>query len=137
MTLQRSSGSTRIFASDQYKPSIHFEEEGVLGVGPTEEDAGAHPATPDPDTPPKTTRTQCPAPRSPDPPEKGSEARGMALFPSDVEVMELDEGQGLASDPVGDWTEPYLTYLLHDKLPADRTEARRLARRAKSYVLVD
>ena len=51
--------------------------------------------------------------------------------------MELDEGRGLASDPERDWKEPYLAYLLHDKLPADRTEARRLARRAKSYVLVD
>ena len=51
--------------------------------------------------------------------------------------MVLEEAQGPTSDPTRDWREPYLTYLLHDKLPADRTEARRLARRAKSYVLVD
>ena len=31
----------------------------------------------------------------------------------------------------------YLDYLLHDTLSMDRTEARRLARRAKSFVLVE
>ena len=31
----------------------------------------------------------------------------------------------------------YLDYLLHDILPADKTEARRLARRVKSFVLVE
>ena len=31
----------------------------------------------------------------------------------------------------------YIDYLLHDALPADKTEARRLARRAKSFVLVE
>ena len=31
----------------------------------------------------------------------------------------------------------YLDYLLRNILPADKTEARRLARRAKSFVLVE
>jgi hypothetical protein len=31
----------------------------------------------------------------------------------------------------------YLDYLLYDTLPTDRTEARRLTRRAKSFVLVE
>ena len=31
----------------------------------------------------------------------------------------------------------YIDYLLHDALLADKTEARRLARRAKSFVLVE
>ena len=51
--------------------------------------------------------------------------------------MELDEEQVPAPDPAGDWREPYINYLLQDTLPADRTEARRLARNAKSYVRVD
>ena len=46
MGSQRQPVLSRIFASDQYKPSIHFEEEGVLGVGPTEEDAGHTPQLP-------------------------------------------------------------------------------------------
>ena len=61
----------------------------------------------------------------------------MAPPPSDAEVMEMEEGQGPTSHPTRDWREPYLAYLLHEKLPADRMEACRLARCAKSYVLVD
>ena len=51
--------------------------------------------------------------------------------------MELEE------DPVGeldlpnDWRTLYLDYLLHGTLPADKTEARQLARRAKSFILVE
>ena len=32
---------------------------------------------------------------------------------------------------------PYLNYFLRDTLPMDKTEARRLARHAKSFVLVE
>ena len=124
MGSQRQPVPSRIFASDQYKPSIHFEEEGVLGVGPTEEDAGAHPATPDPDAPPKTTRTQHPTPRSPDPPEKGSGACRSASPLPDAKVMELDDGPVPAPDLAEDWRKHYIDYLLWDTLPADRTEAR-------------
>src|SRR5438105_2759016 len=35
-----------------------------------------------------------------------------------------------------DWTTPYLNYLLHDKLPDDRAEAERIARRSRRYVVV-
>ena len=55
--------------------------------------------------------------------------------PSDPEVMELEEGT--TPDPPNDWRTLYLDYLLHDTLPADKTEGRRLARRAKSFVLVE
>jgi hypothetical protein len=34
------------------------------------------------------------------------------------------------------WQTPYLQYLHREELPLDRTEARRLARRAKSFVLL-
>ena len=57
MGSQRQPVPSEIFASDQYKPSICFEEEGAPGVGPSDEDAGAHPTTPDPDAPPKMTGT--------------------------------------------------------------------------------
>jgi hypothetical protein len=36
-----------------------------------------------------------------------------------------------------DWRVPLLAYLLDEVLPADRTEARRIARFAKTYVTVD
>jgi hypothetical protein len=38
--------------------------------------------------------------------------------------------------PNRDWRTPYLQYLHRGELPLDRAEARRLARRAKSFVLL-
>jgi hypothetical protein len=38
--------------------------------------------------------------------------------------------------PNRDWQTPYLQYLHRGELPLDRAEARRLARRAKSFVLL-
>ena len=51
--------------------------------------------------------------------------------------MELEEGPATELEPLVDWRVLYLDYLLHDTLPTDKTEARRLARRAKSFVLVE
>ena len=67
-----------------------------------------------------------PAPRA-DPP----------TVPFDLEVMELEEDPAAEPKPLNDWRMPYLDYLLHDTLPTDKTEARRLARRAKSFVLIE
>jgi hypothetical protein len=44
------------------------------------------------------------------------------------------ERNGVAPDP--DWQTPYLQYLLRGELPLDKAEARQLARRAKSFVLL-
>ena len=57
--------------------------------------------------------------------------------PPDPEVMELEEDLAAESDPPDDWRMLYLDYLLHDILPTDKTEARRLARCAKSFFLVE
>ena len=57
--------------------------------------------------------------------------------PPDPEVMELEEDPAAESDPSDDWRTLFLDYLLHNILLADKTEARRLARRAKSFVLVE
>jgi hypothetical protein len=38
--------------------------------------------------------------------------------------------------PNPNWQTPYLQYLHRGELPLDRAEARRLARRAKSFVLL-
>ena len=51
--------------------------------------------------------------------------------------MELKEDPAVESDPPDDWRTLYLDYLLHDVLPTDKTKARWLARRAKSFVLVE
>jgi ribonuclease HI/transposase InsO family protein len=51
------------------------------------------------------------------------------------EALPLEEEQnGVTPDP--NWQTPYLEYLLRGELPIDKTKARRLARRAKSFVLL-
>ena len=51
--------------------------------------------------------------------------------------MELEENPATKPDPLDDWRTLYLDYLLHDTLSTDKTEARRLARHAKSFILVE
>jgi hypothetical protein len=46
------------------------------------------------------------------------------------------EGERNGVTPVPNWQTPYLEYLLRGELPLDKAEARRLARRAKSFVLL-
>ncbi|XP_066396129.1 uncharacterized protein [Miscanthus floridulus] len=94
---------TGVFASDQYKPSVHYEE-------------------------PEQTNDV--------PPTLGSGANQLAA-PSDPKVMELEEDPATVLDPLTDWRMPYLDYLLREALRTDKTEARRLARRAKSFVLIE
>ena len=57
--------------------------------------------------------------------------------PPNPEVMELEEDPAAESDPPNNWRTLYLDYLLHDTLPTDKTKARWLARRAKSFVLIE
>jgi hypothetical protein len=51
------------------------------------------------------------------------------------EALRVEEERN-AVPPNRDWQTPYLQYLHRGELPLDRAEARRLARRAKSFVLV-
>ena len=51
--------------------------------------------------------------------------------------MELEEEPAIEPDPLDEWRTLYLNYLLRDTLPIDKTEARRLARHTKSFVLVE
>jgi hypothetical protein len=46
------------------------------------------------------------------------------------------EGEQNGVAPNLNWQTPYLEYLLRGELPLDKAEARRLARRAKSFVLL-
>jgi hypothetical protein len=60
-------------------------------------------------------------------PEEPSEPEG--------EALRIEEEQnGVVPDQ--DWQTPYLQYLRQGELPLDRAEARRVARRAKSFVLL-
>jgi len=48
-----------------------------------------------------------------------------------AEVMEVEQHPGRLFD----WRTPFLDCLIRCELPEDRSEARRIARRAKSYVI--
>jgi ribonuclease HI len=51
-----------------------------------------------------------------------------------AEAMQV-EGLAPPSDPEQDWRIPYLDHLVRGDLPLDKIEARRVARRAKSFVI--
>jgi hypothetical protein len=51
------------------------------------------------------------------------------------EALRIEEERN-GVPPNRDWHTPYLQYLHRGELPLDRAEARRLARRAKSFVLL-
>ena len=50
--------------------------------------------------------------------------------------MELFKDPVAEPDPPTSWRTPYLDCLLHEVLPADTTEARQLARRTKSFIVI-
>ena len=51
--------------------------------------------------------------------------------------MELDEDPAIEPNPLADWRMPYLDYLLHEPLPTNKTKARWLTHRAKSFVVIE
>jgi hypothetical protein len=57
--------------------------------------------------------------------------------PADPKVMQIDEDPDRGPDRLPNWRIPYLDYLVHGVLSSDIIEARHLARRAKSFVLLD
>ena len=56
---------------------------------------------------------------------------------SNPKVRELEEDPVTEPDPLADWRTPYLDYLLRDALPTNKMEARWLACRAKSSVVIE
>ena len=70
------------------------------------------------------------------PPSLGSGAK-QPMAPSDPEVMELNEDPAIEPDCLVDWRTPYLDYLLYEVLPIDKMEAWWLARRAKSFIVIE
>jgi ribonuclease HI len=70
---------------------------------------------------------------SPEPDETSAQPK----VPSAAEGEALCiEGERNGVAPNQNWQTPYLQYLLRGELPLDKAEARRLARRAKSFILL-
>jgi hypothetical protein len=105
-----------VFASNQYKPLVRNEDTERASDEPPASDLGAR---------------------------VGDELPASALWadpsssPSDPEVMEIDEDPVVEPDHLPDWRIPYLDCLIREVLPMDKTEARRLARRAKSFAIIE
>jgi hypothetical protein len=57
-----------------------------------------------------------------------------------LEGYGADEAEAMDTKPVpsaGDWRDKYITWMDRVELPSDRSEARHIARMAKSFTLVD
>jgi ribonuclease HI/transposase InsO family protein len=106
-----------VFARDVIKLSIDLE----LNPSSREEPSGA-PSSP--------TGAE---PMDEDP---SNEAYVLAL----LEGYGTDEAEAMETEPVpstGDWRDKYIAWMDRRELPSDRSEARRIARMAKSFTLVD
>jgi hypothetical protein len=62
---------------------------------------------------------------------------GSTLAPTDREVMQIEDDLATGLDLLSDWRISYLECLVHGALPTNKIRARHLARRAKSFVLLD
>jgi ribonuclease HI len=106
-----------VFSRDLHQPSIKIDDASEPEEASAQpEEASAHPEAPS---------------AEPEVPSAAPEA------PSAIkeEALPVEEEQnGVTLDP--NWQAPYLEYLLRGELPIDKTKARRLARRAKSFVLL-
>jgi hypothetical protein len=68
--------------------------------------------------------------------DPSNEAYGLSL----LEGYGADEVEAMDIEPTpneGDWRDKYIAWMDRGELPSDRFEARRIARMAKSFALVD
>jgi hypothetical protein len=57
-----------------------------------------------------------------------------------LEGYGTDEAEAMEMEPVpstGDWRDKYIAWMDRRELPSDRSEAKRIARMAKSFTLID
>jgi hypothetical protein len=77
-----------------------------------------------------------PSVKTDDTPEPGgASAQPEAPLVAEGEALRVEEERNGVT-PNRNWQTPYLQYLHRGELPLDRAEARRLARRAKSFILL-
>jgi hypothetical protein len=106
-----------VFSRDLHQPSIKTDDT------PEPEKASAQPEAPSAQSEVPSARSEVPSAR----PEVPSAPEGEAL---------RVEGEQSEVTPNQNWQTPYLQYLHRGELPLDQAEARWLARRAKSFVLL-
>jgi ribonuclease HI len=106
-----------VFSRDLHQPSVKIDD------------------TPEPEAP--SARPEVPSAQSEAPSAQSEAPLVQPKVPSAPEGETLHvEGERNGVTPDQNWQTPYLRYLHRGELPLDRAEARRLARRAKSFVLL-
>ena len=106
-----------VFARDLTKPSVDFKNhaEAIRAA-------------------PKLSGAATTEPSAKDPSTEEFEA-----LDTDIETSSVDEAEAMEIDevpPSRDWHTQYLDWMIRGVLPLDRAQARRIARRAKSFVLI-
>jgi ribonuclease HI len=99
-----------VFSRDLHQPSVKIDD------------------TPEPEAP--SARPEAPSARP-----KAPSVQPKVPLALEGEALRVEEERSGVT-PDRNWQTPYLQYLHQGELPLDRAEARRLARRAKSFVLL-
>jgi ribonuclease HI len=113
-----------VFSRDLHQPSVKTDDT------PEPEKASAQPEAPSAQSEVPLAQFEAPSAQSEVPsaqPEAPSAPEG--------ETLRIEEERSGVT-PNRNWQTPYLQYLHRGELPLDRAEAQRLARRAKSFVLL-
>jgi hypothetical protein len=113
-----------VFSRDLHQPSVKTND------APEPEKASAQPEAP-------SARPEAPSawPEAPSARPEAPSARPEVPSAPEGEALRVKEERSGVT-PNQNWQTPYLQYLHRGELPLDRAEARRLARRAKSFVLL-
>jgi hypothetical protein len=113
-----------VFSRDLHQPSIKIDDT------PEPEAPSAQPEVPSAQSEASSARPEAPS-AWPEPPSVQPEAPSAP----EGEALRVEEERSGVT-PNQNWQTPYLQYLHRGELPLDRAEARRLARRAESFVLL-
>jgi hypothetical protein len=113
-----------VFSRDLHQPSVKIDDT------PEPEAPSAQPEVPSARSEAPSARPEAPSAR----PEAPSIQPGVPSAPEGEALCVEEERSGVP--PNRSWQTPYLQYLHRGELPLDRAEARRLARRTKSFVLL-
>jgi hypothetical protein len=127
-----------VFSRDLHQPSVKTDDT------PEPEKASAQPETPSAQSEVPSAQSEASSAQSEVPSARPEALSAQPEAPSaQPEVPSAPKGEALRIEeersevtPNRNWQTPYLQYLHRGELPLDQAEARRLARRAKSFVLL-
>jgi ribonuclease HI len=120
-----------VFSRDLHQPSVKIDDTSEPEVPSAQSEApSAQPEAPSAQSEAPSAQPEAPSAR----PEAPSVQSEVPSAPEGEALRVEEERSGVT--PNRNWQTPYLQYLHRGELPLDRAEAWRLARRAKSFVLL-